>query len=93
MNKDKKWILYILQCKDGSLYTGVTDNLQRRIQAHNSGKGAKYTRGRGPVTLCYTEECESHSVALQREIAVKKLSRSEKLALFKADLTENTCSI
>ena len=78
---NKKWCLYILQCKDGTLYTGITDNLQRRLQAHSSGKGAKYTRGRGPLALCYTEDCENHSVALQREIAVKKLSRSEKLLL------------
>ncbi len=78
---DKKWKLYILQCKDGSLYTGITDNLQRRIQAHQSGKGAKYTRGRGPLTLCYVEECESHSDALHRELAVKRLTRVGKLAL------------
>ena len=85
---DKKWILYILQCKDGTLYTGITDNLQRRIQAHETGKGAKYTRGRGPLKLCYAEECENHSIALQREIAVKKLSRSEKLALCTAHKKE-----
>lgn len=77
----KKWTLYILKCKDGTLYTGITDDLQRRLQAHRTGKGAKYTRGRGPLTLCYVEECESHSCALRRELAVKKLSRSEKLAL------------
>ena len=78
---DKKWKLYILQCNDGTLYTGITDNLQRRLAAHRSGKGAKYTRGRGPLTLCYEEDCENHSVALQREIAVKKLSRADKLLL------------
>ena len=87
---DKKWQLYILQCNDGSLYTGITDNLQRRLKAHSTGKGAKYTRGRGPLTLCYTEDCENHSVALQREIAVKKLSRPDKLALCKAYKEEET---
>lgn len=78
---DKKWVLYILECKDGTLYTGITDNLERRIAAHCAGKGAKYTRGRGPLTLRYTEACENHSQALRREIAVKKLTREEKEAL------------
>ena len=78
---EKQWILYILECKDGTLYTGITDDLSRRIQMHESGKGAKYTRGRGPLTLVYSEECESHSRALKREYAVKSLSRNEKLQL------------
>lgn len=78
---DKKWILYILECKDGSLYTGITDDLERRLAAHWAGKGAKYTRGRGPLTLRYTEKCEDHGSALRREIAIKKLQKEEKLAL------------
>lgn len=78
---DKHWVVYILECKDGSLYTGITDDLPHRIAAHNAGKGAKYTRGRGPVTLRYFEECEDHSAALKREIAIKRLTRAEKLAL------------
>ena len=77
----KQWILYILSCKDGTLYTGITDNLERRLAAHQAGKGAKYTRGRGPFVLRYTELCEDHSHALRRELAVKSLSRQEKLNL------------
>lgn len=78
---DRVWILYILECGDGTLYTGITDDLTRRLRAHAAGKGAKYTRGRGPLTLRYQEHCASHSDALRREIAVKRLSRSQKLAL------------
>lgn len=78
---EKEWILYILECKDGTLYTGITDNLQRRLHAHRSGKGAKYTRGRAPLTLRYVEPCESHSQALHREIQIKRLTRCEKLTL------------
>lgn len=78
---EKTWTLYILECGDGSLYTGITDDLERRLKAHRSGKGAKYTRGRGPLTLRYREDCPDHSSALKREIAVKRLSRTEKLEL------------
>lgn len=78
---EKKWVLYILQCKDGTLYTGITDNLQRRLNAHKEGKGAKYTRGRAPLVLRYLEECESHSHALKRELQIKKLTRSQKQTL------------
>lgn len=78
---EKQWVLYILECKDGSLYTGITDNLQRRLAAHQSGKGAKYTKGRGPLILRYSEECRNHSQALKREIQVKKLTRAEKILL------------
>ena len=78
---EKPWYLYILECRDGSLYTGITDNLTKRLAAHIAGKGAKYTRGRGPLFLRYQEICASHSDALKRELAVKKLSRVEKLNL------------
>ena len=78
---EKSWILYILQCSDGSLYTGITYDLERRLKAHRCGKGAKYTRGRGPLELVYQEHCESHSHALRREYAIKQLSREEKLRL------------
>lgn len=78
---DKIWYVYILRCRDDTLYTGITDDLNRRLEAHNSGKGAKYTRGRGPVTLCYSEPQESYSAALKREYAIKQLSREEKLAI------------
>lgn len=75
---EKQWVLYILECGDGTLYTGITDDLERRLKAHGAGKGAKYTRGRGPLTLRYQEFCASHGDALRREIAVKRLSRAEK---------------
>lgn len=78
------WWVYILRCGDDTLYTGVTDDVERRAAAHNSGKGAKYTRGRGPVTVVYREACPDHSAALRREAAIKKLTRPEKLALIGA---------
>lgn len=81
---ERKWVLYILECGDGTLYTGITDDLEKRFRAHSSGKGAKYTRGRGPLRLCYQESCADHSAALRREYAVKKLSRKEKLALIES---------
>ena len=82
MEEVKKWVLYILECKDGTLYTGITNDLPHRLAAHEAGKGAKYTRGRGPLKLCYVEECEDMSHALQREYQVKKLTRQEKMQLF-----------
>lgn len=81
MTVEKTWYVYILRCRDDTLYTGITDDLNRRLEAHNAGKGAKYTRGRGPVKLCYSEEQESYSAALKREYAIKQLSRADKLAL------------
>lgn len=75
------WYLYILRCGDGSLYTGITTDVEKRFQAHQSGKGAKYTRGRGPLEIVYREECSDHSQALKREIAIKALTRQEKEAL------------
>ena len=77
------WKLYILLCGDGSLYTGITVDVLHRLRMHQEGKGAKYTRGRGPLQLVYMEECGTHSQALQREAAVKRLSRQEKLKLIK----------
>lgn len=75
------WYVYILRCGDGTLYTGVTDDVPRRLAVHRSGKGAKYTRGRGPLELVYQEELPDKSAALRREYAVKQLKRAEKLAL------------
>ena len=72
------WYLYILRCGDGTLYTGITTDIQRRLEAHRCGKGAKYTRGRGLLELAYQEACSTHSEALKREAAVKRLSRTEK---------------
>ena len=80
---DKKWFVYILLCGDGTLYCGSTDDVPRRLEVHRSGKGAKYTRGRGPLELVYTEEQPDKPAALRREIAVKKLTRQEKLNLLK----------
>lgn len=80
------WYLYILRCGDGTLYTGITTDVEKRLEQHRSGKGAKYTRGRGPLELVYRECCGDHSAALKREIAVKKLSRSQKERLL--DLNE-----
>ena len=68
----------MIRCKDGSLYTGSTDDVQRRFQVHSSGKGAKYTRGRGPLELVYSEECATWSDALKRERKIKALSKAEK---------------
>ena len=72
------WKLYILRCGDGSLYTGITTDVEKRLEPHRSGKGAKYTRGRGPLELVYREECGDHSAALKRELEIKKLPREEK---------------
>lgn len=75
---EKKWYLYILRCGDGTLYTGIATDVDRRFRAHAAGKGAKYTRGRGPLALVYREECGTHSRALQRELEIKGLTRPEK---------------
>ena len=78
------WYVYMLRCGDGSLYTGYTDDVDRRLAVHQSGKGAKYTRSRLPVELAYREELPDKSSALKREAAIKKLTRPEKLALIAA---------
>ena len=69
---------YILECADGSYYTGWTNDIEKRLQAHNHGRGAKYTRGRGPCVLRYLEESADRSLAEQREAAIKKLPRPQK---------------
>ena len=69
------WFVYLLRCGDGTLYTGYTDDVERRLAVHQSGKGAKYTRSRLPVTLVYREELPDKSAALRREAAIKKLTR------------------
>lgn len=79
--REKIWFVYILRCGDGSLYTGITTDVERRLAVHRSGKGAKYTRSHLPVELVYTEECEDHSAALKRELEIKALPREEKLDL------------
>ena len=72
---------YIVECADGTLYSGWTNDLEKRVAAHNAGQGAKYTRSRRPVTLRYYEEFEDKSEALRREAALKKLPRAKKQAL------------
>ena len=76
-----RWKLYILRCADGTLYTGITTDVEKRLEAHRNGKGAKYTRGRSPLELVYREDCGDHSAALKRELTVKALPREEKLKL------------
>lgn len=78
---DNNWTVYILECGDGTLYTGITDNLERRLRAHEAGKGAKYTRGRGPLKLRYQEAVPDKSTALKRELALKRLRKREKLEM------------
>lgn len=80
--------VYILTCADGTLYTGWTNDLAARLQKHNSGKGAKYTRARLPVKLAYYEEYETAREAQSREVKIKQLSRGEKLALIEAKATK-----
>ena len=72
------WYVYILRCGDNTLYTGITDDVPRRLAAHRAGKGAKYTRGRGPLELVYQERVPDKSAALRREAAIKRLRRGEK---------------
>lgn len=79
----KKAFVYIVECRDNSLYTGWTTDLEERIKTHNEGTGAKYTRSRRPVKLVYFEEVENRSTALKREAAIKKLTREKKLKLIK----------
>lgn len=75
------YYVYLLRCRDGTLYTGYTDNPERRLRVHNAGKGAKYTRSRLPVELVYQEQCPDKSAALRREREIKRMRRAEKLAL------------
>jgi len=75
------WQVYILKCGDGSLYTGITTDIDQRLTTHNAGKGAKYTRGRLPVTLLYAEPADNRATASQREAVIKKMGRAAKLRL------------
>lgn len=77
--------VYIVRCSDGTLYTGWTNNLTLRIQAHNEGRGAKYTRARRPVQLVYSETAPSKSAAMKRECQIKRLSRRKKHELIEGD--------
>ncbi|TYL39713.1 endonuclease [Natronococcus pandeyae] len=75
---DADHVVYVLKCADGSLYTGYTTDLERRVAEHDAGDGAKYTRGRTPVELCYHEGYESKSAAMSREYEIKQLTRTQK---------------
>lgn len=75
------WYCYILRCADDTLYCGISNDMQKRLAAHNAGTAAKYTRNRTPVTLVYSEPCADRSSASKRELAIKRLSRVQKLAL------------
>lgn len=74
-------VVYMVRCADGTFYTGWAVDVQARIDAHNRGRGAKYTAGRGPVTLVYTEACATRAAALHREYVLKRLTRAQKLQL------------
>ena len=75
------WIVYILQCADGTLYTGITNDLERRMAEHEAGQGAKYTKGRGPFKLLHQEICQDRGLASRREFEIKSLDRKAKLLL------------
>lgn len=80
---------YIVKCNDDTLYTGWTNNLEKRIAAHNSGKGAKYTKTRLPVELVYFEEFETKQEAMSREYAIKHLTKEKKLKLINSKINKN----
>lgn len=78
---DAAWRVYIVRCRDGSLYTGIAKDLETRLSLHNKGDGAKYTRSRRPVTLVYSEQASDRGAALRREWAIKRLNLAQKLTL------------
>lgn len=83
------WYVYILRCGDGTLYTGTAIDVERRLAVHQAGKGAKYTRGRGPLKLVYQEEQPDKGGALRRELEIKKLTRQQKEQLIAGERTKN----
>lgn len=89
MTSTKKWFVYVLQCADGTLYTGITTNCDRRLNEHNkcNKRGAKYTRVRRPVSLLWFEEHQGRAQASRKEAAIKKLSREQKLRLVGDEVT------
>jgi putative endonuclease len=80
----REWLVYLLRCRDGSLYTGITNVLARRLVSHRAGKGSAYVRARLPVCVVYREPQPDRSAALRRELAIKKLTRRDKLALIRS---------
>ncbi|HYR31373.1 MAG TPA: GIY-YIG nuclease family protein [Gemmatimonadales bacterium] len=79
----RPWIVYMLRCADGSLYTGITNDLRRRLAAHRAGTASRYTRTRGPVSVVHREPAADRGAALRREAAIKRLPRTAKLALLR----------
>ncbi len=84
LSGEKQWVVYLLRCSDNSLYTGITNDLAKRLATHNAGTGARYTRGRRPVEVIFWEKAADKSDACRREYWIKKLSREEKLLLAEA---------
>ena len=82
---EAEWELYILLCGDGTYYTGIARDADKRLDIHIRGKGYKYTRGRGPLRMVYRERCQDHGQALRRELEVKKLTRAQKEGLIKSN--------
>ena len=78
MSGKSDWWVYLVRCADGSLYAGIAKDVAARVEQHNRGQGAKYTRGRGPVQLVYVEQVGGHGDALRREIVIKRMTRTEK---------------
>ena len=83
-SKKKFWCVYILKCSDNTYYTGITNNIKRRIQQHDTNKGAKYTKGRGPFSLVYQDKCKDRSDASRKECVIKKLPLAKKISLISA---------
>lgn len=83
------WVCYLLRCADDTFYCGITNDMEKRLAAHNAGEGAKYTRGRIPVSVVYCESCADKSAALKREIQIKRLSRGAKQALLQGGFAES----
>ncbi|MEA3241458.1 MAG: GIY-YIG nuclease family protein [Pseudomonadota bacterium] len=81
MDNMKAWVVYILRCNDSTLYTGITNNLKKRITSHSYGKGSKYTRSRLPVELVYQEQAKNRSEATRRELEIKRLSHGDKMKI------------
>ena len=84
--KDKNYTVYILRCADGSLYTGITNDIGKRLRAHNNGTASKYTHSRRPVELVYQEDAADKAAALRRELQIKALTREQKLQLLKTTI-------
>jgi len=83
------WFCYILRCADDTLYTGITNDLEKRLATHNAGTASKYTRARGPVQLVFVEDCADRSAASKREMVIKNLTRAEKVVLIKSGRSRN----